>query len=127
MHDTFISPESAGWFSALLAALSKFCPPALGALLMILVDMPKTRREYFFRFASAFIVSILFGEALFDFLDSTSWFAFLDSAKRSHQSAVDGLAGAFGYFLVGGAAQFLHRFRANPTAAIAELKEVAKP
>jgi hypothetical protein len=107
----------------LTALLAKFLPAAFGAALMIMVDMPKTKREYFARFAAAFIVSGLFGGALFDLLDSFSLFSFLDEGKRSHVTAIDGLAGACGYFVVGGAAQFLQRFKANPTQAVQDARD----
>ena len=119
-----ISNEAGG---AVAALVTKFLPAAAGAALMILVDMPKTKREYFIRFACAFLVSGLFGEVLFDFLDSFTLFSFLDHSKRTHITAIDGLAGACGYFLVGGIAMWLNRFRADPKGAIADARDIAKP
>jgi hypothetical protein len=136
MPDPFLSHDS-GLLASTMAALAKvlslafgavvkLMPAALGALLMILVDMPKTKREYFIRFAAAFIVSIMFGRVLFDFLDSFAWLSFLDRSVDEHRDAVSGLAGALGYFFLGGLVQLANRFRIDPLKTISEVKEAAK-
>lgn len=104
------APEAAG----LLVLLAKFLPAGIGAALIIAVDTPKTLRELFARVFVAFACSYLFGEAIFDFLDSTAMFGFLDWSKRGHHTAVDGLVGAFGWFVVGGLTGIARRFKRQP-------------
>ena len=43
-------------------ALAKLVPAGLGAAIMVAVDMPKTRGEFFARFFVAFGCSHLFGD-----------------------------------------------------------------
>jgi hypothetical protein len=104
------------------AIFLKFLPAGIGAALMVAVDPPKDRRELFARAFVAFACSYLFGDTLFDFLDSTNWFAFLDAAKRHHHVAVDGFVGAVGWAAAGGMSMWLKRFRTDPVAAVKELK-----
>jgi hypothetical protein len=119
-----LSPEAAGW---LAAAFYKLLPAGLGAALMIAVEPPKTRRELFWRLVAAFICSAMLGEFVMDALKSLSWFAFLDPSKRSHQAAVDFIVGGSGWFLLGGAAMWLRKFRRQPLAAVQETKQALKP
>ena len=100
--------------SGLALLLAKLMPAGLGAALIIAVDTPKTLRELFARVFVAFACSYLFGETLFDFLDSTTMFAWLDSTKRAHNTAIDGLVGAFAWFIVGGLTGIARRFRRQP-------------
>jgi hypothetical protein len=138
MNELQQSQEAAGWFATLLAAISswvtplapyfwKFVPAPLGAVVMIAVDMPKTRSELFWRLVVSFVFSVMLGEAVFDFLDSFALLAFLDSAKRSHVAAVDFLVGGSGWFVLGAGAMWLRKLRADPMAAIADAKTIAKP
>lgn len=108
------SPESAGWIAALLY---KFLPGALGALVMILVDTPKTKKDLFTRAFVAFISSVLFGELLFDWLRTFSALSFLSPFKGSHIAAVYFLPGCFGWFVIGGAVTLATRWRDNPSLA----------
>lgn len=117
-------PEAAGISAALLA---KFLPAGLGALVMVAVDLPKTKRELFARLFVAFVVSLMLGDVAFDFLHTFSWFSFLDATKRSHTSAVDFIMGGVGWFVMGGTSMWLRKFRVDPAGAVAEAKEAAKP
>lgn len=129
MHELQQSPEAASWLASWLGTITalfwKFAPAPLGALVMIAVDMPKTRTELFWRLVVSFIASVMLGEAVFDFLHSLSWFTFLDSAKRSHVAAVDFIVGGSGWFLLGGAAMLLRRFRGDPLATVQDVKKTA--
>ena len=108
----------------LALVLSKFLPPAIGAGIMVAVDPPKTKRDLFARAFVAFAASWLFGETLFDFLDNNvAIFAFLDHAKKSHVTAIDGALGAVGWFIAGGVAVLLKRFRTKPMKTIDDLIE----
>jgi hypothetical protein len=109
--------------SGLLSALlTKLLPAGIGAAIMIAVDMPSSKRELFLRVFVAMACSIVFGEALFDYLDSTDWFAFLDPLKHMHHAAVNAVLGGAGWFVMGGAAMMLKRFRADPAAAVQAIK-----
>lgn len=114
--------ETASWLALLLA---KFLPASLGALLMIAVRPPPTRRELFTRVFVALTVSFLFTDFAFDFLHSFSWFAFLNEAKKSHVAAVAGFLGSVGWFIVGGVGVWLDRFRGNPVGAVDDVKRLA--
>lgn len=114
MNELHQSPEAGSWLAAILY---KFAPGALGALVMILVDTPKTKRDLFTRALVAFICSVLFGEPLFDWLSTFSVFAFLNPFKGSHIAAVYFLPGCFGWFIIGGAVTLATRWRDNPTLA----------
>jgi predicted membrane channel-forming protein YqfA (hemolysin III family) len=113
-------PDAAGW---LATVLSKLLPAGVGAAIMIAVDMPATKRELFMRVFVAMACSIVLGEAFFDYLDSTTWFSFLDPGKHMHHAAVNAVLGGAGWFVIGGAAMALKRFRADPVAAVKELKQ----
>lgn len=107
----------------LTPAIFKFFPPILGAAIMIAVDPPKTKRDLFTRAFVAFAASYLFGDFVFDWMDSSSMLAFLDTAKRAHHTAVDGVVGATGWFVAGGAVHWLKRFRKDPTGTIKQTKD----
>lgn len=119
MQDSLNSPEASSWLAALLY---KFAPGALGAFVMVMVDVPKTRRDLFIRLFVAFVASVLLGDVVFDGLHSFAWFAFLDMHKPSHVAAVNFLTGGFGWFFIGGGVMLAKRWRDNPTAAIGEAK-----
>lgn len=121
MTQHYVDPGTGGAIAVLLA---KFVPPAIGAAIMVAVDIPKTKRELFIRLLVAFASSYLLGEVVFDFLDSFSLFSFLDHAKRAHNTAIDGIVGGLGYSGASGLAMWLKRFRAAPVEAIQEAKKV---
>jgi hypothetical protein len=102
-------------WSGLLALLLKFFPATLGAAVMCLFDMPNTKREWFIRGFVAMAASYLFGEAVFDWLDSISWFSFLDTGNRKHHTAVEGLLGAISFLGMNMLATLLKRYRDDPT------------
>lgn len=104
--------------SALAALLVKFLPAAVGAGIMIAVDWPKTKKDAFVRIFCAFSMSYLFGDVVFDFLQTTSLFSFLDHARHGHRVAVDGLMGATGWSIASGAAVMLKKFRKKPFEVI---------
>ncbi len=120
MFDQSNHAADAGGLAVLLA---KFFPAAVGAALMIAVDPPKTKRQLFARAFVAFCASYLFGDIFFDFLHSTSLFSFLNDAKRSHHTAVDGFVGAVGWFVAGGFAVLLKRWRTKPLKTMDDLIE----
>jgi hypothetical protein len=121
MQDHLQSPEAAGWLAALAY---KFLPGALGALIMVMVDVPETRRDLFIRLFVAFVASVILGEVVFDYLRTWSALAFLDPAKGSHVAAVNFLTGGFGWFVIGGGVMFAKKFRNNPADAIADAKRI---
>lgn len=108
------------------AFLLNLLPAGVGAAIMVGVDMPKTKTEGFWRFFVAFGCSYLFGETLFDFLDTTSLFGFLDAAKHHHRTAVDGFVGASGYFVAGGVGVWLRGFKRSPLQAVRELRKAVR-
>lgn len=111
MQELQQSPEAAGWITALLY---KFLPASLGAVIMIVIEPPKTRRELFWRLIAAFVCSAIFGELVMDWLHSLSFMSFLDPSKRSHQSGVDFIVGGSGWFILGGGGVLLRRFKEEP-------------
>lgn len=111
--------ETAGW---LAAVLYKFAPGALGAFVMVMVDVPKTRRDLFIRLFVAFVASVLLGDVVFDGLHSLAWLSFLDVQKPSHVAAVNFLTGSFGWFVIGGGMMFAKRWKENPTVPGVEQK-----
>lgn len=119
MFDQTNSPEA----GSLAFILAKFFPAAVGAALMIAVDTPKTKGQLFARAFVAFAASYLFGDVLFDFLQTLNLFAFLNDAKRAHHTAIDGFVGAVGWFVAGGLAVLLKRFRTKPLKTIDDLIE----
>lgn len=118
MFDHSNQAADAGGIAVILA---KFFPAAVGAALMIAVDPPKTKGQLFARAFVAFCASYLFGDILFDFLQTFNLFSFLNDAKRSHHTAVDGFVGAVGWFIAGGLAVVLKRFRTKPMETIDDM------
>lgn len=130
MQEHLNSPD-AGWIASVLpswltAILMKFLPPGLGAGIMIMVDPPKSKRDLFALAFVAYASSYLFGGALFDFLQTTAWFSFLDDAKRAHHTAVDGVIGAFGWFIAGGIAKVLKSFKKNPLKTVKDVRDTIR-
>lgn len=123
MSDPTQSPEAASWIAAILY---KLLPGGLGAAVMICVDPPASKRELFARFFVAFACSIFLGDVAMDWLDSLSWFAFLDPAKRAHQAGVDFIVGGVGWSAIGAAAMLMKKYRTDPMAAIRDGKEALK-
>lgn len=113
-------PESAGWLAAILY---KLLPAALGAAIMVAVQLPESKREWFLRIFVALAASAVFCDFVFSFLHSFSLFSFLDEGKKGHVAAVAGLIGASAWFVMGGAAMWLKKFRADPVAAVGEAKK----
>jgi hypothetical protein len=103
--------------------LAKLLPAGIGAALMIAVDTPQTKREWFVRIFVAFSCSYAFYGFTFDLLHSLSWFSFLDRANEDHQFAVRTFLGATGWFLLGGGAMMLKRFKADPAATVREIRQ----
>lgn len=118
------APEAASW---LVAFFWKFMPAPLGAVVMVVFDMPKTRGELFVRLTVAYLASIMLGEVVFDFLDSIPWFSFLDIHNRKHFAAVEFLTAGAGWSLLAGFATVQRKFRDDPGATIKEAKEVLRP
>lgn len=104
--------------------LAKLLPAGIGAALMVAVDPPDSKTELFARVFVAFAASYLFGDAMFDFLQSFSLFSFMDHAKRAHSVAVDGIVGAMGWFVLGGASMMLKKFRNDPVKTVEDAKKV---
>lgn len=102
--------------------LAKLLPAGVGAALMVAVDTPKTKKDWFVRLFVAFTCSYAFYGFAFDLLHSLSWFSFLDRANEDHQFAVRALLGASGWFLLGGGLQMLQKFRADPVATVKEVQ-----
>jgi hypothetical protein len=121
MQDLHQSPEAAGWVAALLY---KLLPGGLGAAVMICVDPPESKRELFARLFVAFACSLVLGDVVFDLAHSFTLFAFLDATKRAHTVAVDFIVGGVGWFVIGGAAMLLKRWKADPVAAAEAAKKV---
>lgn len=126
MQDNLQTPEAQSIAATVATAALKFMPAAVGAAIMVLVDPPKTKKDLFIRAFCAFGCSYLFGDTLFDFLDSTTMFAFLDPAKHAHRVAVEGVVGACGFFVAGGAANWLKAFKRKPLDTVKETREVLK-
>lgn len=99
---------------ALATLLAKFLPAGIGAAIMCAFDTPRTKKELFWRVFVAFAASYLFGDVVFDWLDSMPWFSFLDPDSRKHHTAVDGLIGAFGFLVMNIIASLLKRYRDDP-------------
>lgn len=105
--------------------LAKLLPAGLGAAIMILVDPPQNKRELFARLFVGLGLSFLLTRITMDFLHGNfSIFTVLDPRNVEHVCAVGGLWGAAGWFVVGGAAMWLKKFRADPMAAIEDAKRV---
>jgi hypothetical protein len=102
--------------------LVKLLPAGVGALLIAAVDIPANKRELFLRVFVAMGSSILLGDVAMDWLHSLPSFAWVNPLKHSHVAALNGLIGGFAWFLLGGAAVLLKKFRADPVAAVKEMK-----
>lgn len=103
--------------------LAKLLPAGIGAALMIAVDTPSTKREWFVRIFVAFVCSWAFYGFTFDLLKSLSWLSFMDRKDEDHQFAVRALLGAGGWFVLGGGAQLLRRWKSDPLKAIEDGKK----
>jgi hypothetical protein len=112
------------WLAVIVTALFKFLPPVVGALIVIAVDPPKTRKELFGRFFVALAFSYLFGRTTLDFLKGFGWFTFLDFTNEEHRAAVLGGLGACGWFVAGGTTQILKKLRDKPLETVEEAKKV---
>lgn len=113
-------PASSGVAGALLY---KLLPAGLGAAIMVCVDPPRSKRDLFARAFVAFAMSYLFGDVAFEITRSFSSFAFLDPNKASHVNAVGGVVGAAGWFVAGGVAVLLKRFRRDPLKTVDSVTE----
>jgi hypothetical protein len=120
-----VMAEPTSVVAAALGLAAKLFPPLIGAVIVIAVDPPKTRKELFLRFFVALTFSYLFGRTFFDFLKGFGWFMFLDFNNEEHKTAVLGWVGACGWFVMGGAVQMLRKFRNDPLATIEEGKKAA--
>jgi hypothetical protein len=138
MNELQQSPEATSWLASVMANLAawwptietffwKFMPAPLGALLMIVFDMPETRRQAFTRFSVSFLVSIIVGPVLFDFLHSFSLFSFLDRHNERHMGFVMFIAAGFGWTFLALLATYNRKARENPGAVIDNVKNVLKP
>lgn len=121
MQEQIQTPEAAGWLSAVAA---KFLPAVLGATIMVLVDMPRTKREAFARFFVALAASYLWGDMAFDAMRSTAAFAWV---QPRHLAGVYGIVGACGYFVAGGAAMLLRGFKRSPMEWLAGAWKAMRP
>jgi len=114
-----LSPESASWIAALVY---KLLPASLGALVMVIFDVPKDRKELFYRLLVAGIFSLMLGDVVFDWLDSMTWFSFLDPFNRKHHVAVDFIVGGLGWSIMAAAALYTKKFSKDPVGTIKEIK-----
>ena len=99
-------------------ALAKLAPAGLGAAIMVSVDMPRTRGEFFARFFVAFSASFLFGDFVLAVL--MHWVPHL-SAR-----VVDGSLGALGSFPAGGVSVLAKRFKRKPLQTAGEIRRAVK-
>lgn len=104
--------------------VAKLLPAGIGAVLIAIVDPPQNKKEMFLRVLVAFVSSYLFSHIALDFAHQFSLFSFLDWSKDEHRVAVESLVGASGWFVLGAAAMLLKRFRADPIAAVQDVKKV---
>jgi hypothetical protein len=118
-----LPPADAGVLAALLA---KFLPAGIGAALMMAVDPPEDRKEMFLRAFVAFGAAYLFGEAVFDGLQATSWFHWLTWSKRSHHIAVNGFVGSVGWFIAGAISMLMKRFRKDPLQTVSDARNAIR-
>jgi high-affinity Fe2+/Pb2+ permease len=120
MQDLQPSTETAGWLAPILY---KLLPAGIGAAVMVAVQLPETKREWFNRIFVALACSLLFTDLVFDGLHSLAWLSFLNEGKKSHVAAVAGLVGASAWFVMGGFAMWLRKFRGDPAGAIEDAKK----
>lgn len=102
--------------------LAKLLPAGIGAGLMVLVDPPATKRELFVRLFAGLAMSFLLTGATIDGVRTIGWFSWLERGNLEHVVAVAGLWGALGWFVIGGLAMWGKKLRADPAAAIKELR-----
>lgn len=126
MSDIQQSPaETAGWVSVVLSQLAawwpslqtffwKFMPAPLGAVVMVVFDPPKTRRELFVRLTVAYFTGNMLSGFTFDFLDSFALFSFLDAANRRHVGAVEFFTAGCGWTVLSMWATYQRRLREKP-------------
>ena len=114
-----------GWLAGLAALASKLVPPILGALIMVALDVPKSRKEFAARIFVAISCSYLFGDTILDFLHGFSWFAFLNPQIHAHTTTIDSLVGATAYFVMSGVAVLLRRGATDPLGTLKEVKNDA--
>lgn len=118
-------PDPTSSAAAAGGLLAKLLPAGLGAAIMILVDPPQNKRELFARLFVGLGMSFLLTPFTIDFLHSNvGLFNVLDYHNVQHVCAVAGAWGAVGWFIVGAAAMWLKKFRADPMAAIEDAKKV---
>lgn len=118
--------DAAGWAALLSSLFWKYMPAPLGALVMVLFDMPKTRKELFLRLVASYIASIFLGDVAFDLLHSFSLLSFLDAGNRKHYAAVEFLIGGCGWSMLAIFATLQRKFRDDPAAAVREAREVIR-
>ena len=117
--------EAAGWAVNFLANIGawlpyaqaffwKFLPAPLGAVVMVLFDMPKTRKELFIRLTVAYLTGNIMGGFVFDLLHSFSLFSFLDLANRRHVGAVEFLTAGCGWTALSMFATYQRKLREAP-------------
>lgn len=99
-------------------ALFKLAPAGLGAAIMVAVDMPRTRGEFFARFFVAFACCYLFGDFALALLQQ--WVPHL-SAR-----VVDSTLGALGYFLAGGISVLAKRFKRQPLETAGKIRKAVR-
>lgn len=106
--------------AAVGVGLLKLLPAGLGAAIMVAVDPPRNRREMFARAFVALAMSYLFSDAAAAYVASVApaWF---DVVK--HRTALDGLIGAFGWFVAGGAAVMAARFKRRPLETVRDVRD----
>lgn len=121
MQELQQSPETASW---LAVVLYKLLPASVGAAIMVAVQLPETKREWFLRIFVALASSAIFCDFVFDLLHSFGTFSFLNEAKKSHVAAVAGMIGATAWFVIGGTGMWLKKVRTDPIAAIEDAKKV---
>lgn len=137
MNELQQSPEAAGWFASLAATVAswwpyltaffwKFMPAPLGALVMVLFDMPKTRMELFKRLAVSYLVGNMFADVVFDLLHSFSLFSFLEATNRRHMGAVEFFTASLGWTVLAMWATWQRTARQDPAAAAQAVIDVAK-
>lgn len=99
-------------------AFSKLLPAGLGAAIMVAVDMPKTRGEFFARFFVAFAVCHLFGDFFLAVVQN--W------VPQASARVVDGSLGALGYFMAGGVSVLAKRFKKRPLETAGKIRDAVR-
>jgi len=117
--------DAAGWIAAAMPTISKLFPAGLGALIMVAIDPPESRRELFWRLVAAGACSIFMGDTAMDILHS--WWSVIDPAKHTHQAAVSFIVGACGWFVLGALGVLLKKLKADPVGTVVEVKKDLTP